>query len=408
MEIFAVREEGPVLQFAPPQDDPVPAVIKVIGTGGAGSNAVNRMIEHGLSGVQFVAANTDIQDLNNKSKARTKLQIGCKLTGGRGAGGKPQIGEEAANEDRDTLAEALRGADMVFVTAGMGGGTGTGSAPVIAKIAKEMNALTVGVVTKPFEFEGRFKLKLAEEGIKKLREEVDTLIIIPNQHLFKLVDRNTSLTQAYLTADDILRQGVQGISDLITKTGLVNTDFADVEAIMKGQGDALMGIGVGSGENRARDAAAAAIDNPLLEDTSIDGATHVLVNITGPEDISLIEVGEVVNSIRAKADQDVELIHGVRFDPDLGSNIRVTVIATGFSANGAKIKMADSSGGAQKSSEGDFIDFDEFARMRSQFKRPDYLPHRNYEDDLDVPALIRNQDFQTGMAEKKAADGRDA
>ncbi|MCL2880452.1 MAG: cell division protein FtsZ, partial [Treponema sp.] len=218
------------------------AVIKVVGAGGGGSNAVDRMIEHGLGGVEFIAVNTDKQDLFNKSKAETKLQIGFAITGGRGSGGKPEIGEKAALEDRDEIAGVLRGADMVFITAGMGGGTGTGSAPVIAKIAKELGALTVGVVTKPFDCEGRFKMKLAEEGIKKLRESVDTLIVIPNQHLFKLVERSTTLKQACILADDVLRQGVQGISDIITKTGSINSDFADVQSIMRDQGDALMGI----------------------------------------------------------------------------------------------------------------------------------------------------------------------
>jgi cell division protein FtsZ len=239
---------------------PAPATIKVIGAGGGGSNAVNRMIECGLQGVEFIAVNTDMQDLN-KSKAETKLQIGSKLTNGRGAGGKPEIGEKAANEDKDLIGDAIKGADMVFVTAGMGGGTGTGSAPVIAKIAREEGALTVGVVTKPFGFEGPYKMRLAQEGIKKMRESVDTLIIIPNQLLFNVVERRTPLTQAFLKADDVLRQGVQGISDLITETGLINIDFADVESTIKGQGDALMGIGFGSGENRAADAANHAIDD---------------------------------------------------------------------------------------------------------------------------------------------------
>ncbi|GHV94129.1 cell division protein FtsZ [Spirochaetia bacterium] len=417
MNIFAVREEEPVVQFAPQeeqvvpftqqqQDEPVPANIKVIGAGGGGSNAVNRMIESGLSGVQFIAVNTDAQDLYNKSKAKNKLQIGVKLTGGRGAGGKPQIGEEAANEDRDAIAEALRDADMVFVTAGMGGGTGTGSAPVIARIARDLGALTVGVVTKPFDYEGRHKLRLAEEGIKKLKESVDTLIIIPNQHLFKMVERSTSFDKACLLADDVLRQGVQGISDLITKTGIINTDFADVESTMKDQGDALMGIGYGGGENRAKDAASSAIDNPLLEDTSIDGATRVLVNITGPQDISLVEIDEVMNTIRAKADQDVEIIFGVRYDPELGDNIRVTVIATGF--KNAAVYTIDQKPNAEgkKAEDTGFINYSDFVQLRERNKRPDYLPPKDYQDDLDVPAVIRHYDYQA--AERKAADGRDA
>jgi cell division protein FtsZ len=403
MNIYAVREENmfpqaqrqdPVLQFAPRD---VPAIIKVIGVGGGGTNAVNRMIESGLSGVQFITVNTDVQDLYNKSKAPVKIQIGAKLTGGRGAGGKPEIGEEAANEDNDLLANTLKGADMVFVTAGMGGGTGTGAAPIIAGIAREQGALTVAVVTKPFDNEGRYRMKRAEEGIDKLRKAVDTLIIIPNQHLFKLVERSTPLQAAYLLADDVLRQGVQGISDLITKTGIINTDFADVESTMKGQGDALMGIGVGSGDDRAKDAAENAIDNPLLEDTSIEGATRILVNIAGPENISLVEVDEVMNSIRAKADPEVNIIHGLRFDPELGNSIQVTVVATGFhESQYSSVKPQ-----AEKASDGDFINYSEYVKYRERSRKPDYLPQREYQDDLDVPALIRNHDFQ---GEKKPVE----
>ena len=423
MNIFAVREEArcdtrcetlrcdtprcetPVLQFKP-QDDTVPAIIKVIGAGGGGANAVNRMIDSGLSGVQFIAVNTDVQDLFTKSKAQTRLQIGSKLTGGRGAGGKPDVGEEAANEDEALLAETLSGADMVFVTAGMGGGTGTGSAPVIARIAKEQGALTVAVVTKPFDNEGRYKMKLANEGIRKLREQVDTLIVIPNQHLFKLVERSTPLNKAYMIADDVLRQGVQGISDLITKTGIVNTDFADVESTMKGQGDALMGIGIGSGENRAKDAADSAIDNPLLEDTCIDGATRLLVNIAGPEDISLVEVGEIMSTIGSKVDPDAEIIQGVRFDPELGNSIQVTVIATGF--QNVQCSAVKSSGTEKKPGSPDFINYNDYVHLRERSKRSDYLggflPQRDYQDDLDVPALIRNHDYQSEIktGEKKA------
>jgi cell division protein FtsZ len=409
MNIFAVREEDPMIQSAQ-QAGLVPAIIKVIGAGGGGSNAVNRMIESGLSGVQFIAVNTDVQDLYNKSKAETKLQIGKKLTSGRGAGGKPEIGGEAANEDRDLIAENLSGADMVFVTAGMGGGTGTGSAPVIAKIARELGALTVGVVTKPFEYEGRYKMKLAEEGIKKLREAVDTLIVIPNQHLFKLVERSTTFEQACLMADDVLRQGVKGVSDLITETGIINIDFADVESIMKGQGDALMGIGLGTGENRAKDAAVSAIDNPLLEDTSIEGASRILVNIAG-QGIGLVETDEVMNSIRTKADADAEIIFGVRSDPDLGDSIRVTVIATGFGNNIEKAARQEGGSESSSSKTADFINYDEFARIRGNTKGGDrYLGHRNYQDDLEVPTLIREHGYgaELGEKEKTAADGRDA
>ncbi|MDR0624568.1 MAG: cell division protein FtsZ [Treponema sp.] len=393
----------------PAQAESSPAIIRVIGAGGGGSNAINRMIDCGLLGVEFIAINTDVQDLK-KNKAKTKIQIGCKLTGGRGAGGKPEIGEKAANEDWDLIVETVKGADMVFVTAGMGGGTGTGSAPVIARAAREEGALTIGVVTKPFEYEGRYKMKLAEEGIKKMREAVDTLIIIPNQHLFKIVERSTPLTQAYLKADDVLRQGVQGISDLITQTGEVNVDFSDVESTMKGQGDALMGIGYGSGENRAADAAAAAIDNPLLDDTTIEGATHILLNITSSEDLSLVELDEAVNIIKAKADPGVEIIHGIRFDPQLGDKIRVTVIATGFQ-NAVRAQKGQSFE-AVKPKETDFINYGDWEKIRERSKRSgDFLSQRNYrEDDLDVPTIIRDRKFvsdeeasgKNGAGEKEA------
>ena len=372
----------------------VPAIIKVVSAGGGGANALNRMIESGLSGVQFMSVNTDLQDLYNKSKAKTKIQIGAKLTGGRGAGGKPEIGEKAALEDRDEIAKMLDGADMVFITACMGGGTGTGSAPVIASIAQELGILTVAVVTTPFEFEGRYRMNLALEGVKKLREAVDTLIVIPNQYLFKLIDRNTPLDKAYLMADEVLRQGVQGISDLITKTGYQNTDFADVETIMKGKGDALMGIGFGMGENRAKDAVKKAIDNPLLEDTSVEGATGVLVNIAAGSNISLVEIDEMVSSIKDKCDPDVNIIHGVCIDHELGDNIQLTVIATGFKDTHRAVSIQTES---KKNSEPDFINYGEFQRMRDKTKKPDYLnflPQREYQDDLDVPSVIRNHDYQ--------------
>ena len=316
---FSVMDERPIS----------PTVIKVIGAGGGGSNAVNRMIEAGLQHVEFIVANTDRQALN-KSVAENKIVIGSKLTNGLGAGGKPEIGEKAAIEDTEAIANILRGADMVFVTAGMGGGTGTGAAPIIAKIAKEQGALTVGVVTKPFEFEGKQKMLLAEEGIRKLHEQVDTLIVIPNQYLLKIVDKKTSITQAFKLADDVLRQGVQGISDLITHPGEVNIDFADVRTTMEGKGDAILGVGTADGENRAVDAATAAISNPLLEDCHIDGAKNILVNIQCSDDFSLTETQEIVNIIRDTADPDVLLIYGQIIDPNMGDAVSVTVIATGF------------------------------------------------------------------------------
>jgi cell division protein FtsZ len=371
-----------------------PAYIKVIGTGGGGSNAVNRMIECGLHGVEFIVANTDVQDLN-KCKANIKVQIGSKLTGGRGAGGKPEIGEKAANEDREKIADALQGAHLVFVTAGMGGGTGTGSAPVIAQIAREMGALTVGVVTKPFDFEGRYKMRLSEEGIKKLREAVDTLIIIPNQHLLSIVGRNTPIMEAFLKADDVLRQGVQGISDLITETGLINIDFADVETIVKGQGDALMGIGFGAGDNRVAEATSAAIDNPLLEDTSIEGATHILVNVTGDKNFSLTEFDEAVKIITANADPDAVIISGASQDFSMEDKLRVTVIATGFQTESAKAAPKSPGAPIEEKKGGDFIDYSEWERLKERTKRTEYHPPRNtyQEDDLDVPTVIRDRKY---------------
>jgi len=305
-------------------------VIKVIGTGGGGSNAVNRMIECELQDVHFIACNTDQQALN-KSKADVRVPLGTKLTNGLGAGGKPEIGEKAAEEDRENIKKLLEGSDMVFVTAGMGGGTGTGSAAVIASVAKEVGALTVAVVTKPFGFEGKKKMALAEEGIAKLHEHVDTLITIPNEHLLKIVDKRTPIRQAFLKADDVLRMGVQGISDLITLHGDINIDFADVKTVMEGQGDALMGIGFGQGDNRAVDAATSAINNPLLEDASIEGARGLLVNVTGGMDFSLSEYNEVMEIISSNIDPDAIIIAGTTIDETLDDELKVTVIATGFS-----------------------------------------------------------------------------
>ncbi|MBX5435579.1 MAG: cell division protein FtsZ [Alicyclobacillaceae bacterium] len=304
------------------------ARIKVIGVGGGGCNAVNRMIESGVQGVEFIVVNTDAQALQ-LSKAPTKLQIGEKLTRGLGAGANPEIGKKAAEESREMLAEALRGADMVFVTAGMGGGTGTGAAPIVAEIAKELGALTVGVVTKPFRFEQKRRMQQAEIGVANLKEKVDTLIVIPNDRLLEIVDRNTPVLEAFREADNVLRQGVSGISDLIATPGLINVDFADVKAIMTERGSALMGIGVASGENRAAEAAKKAICSPLLE-TSIDGARGVLMQVAGGTNLSLWEVNEAGDIVSAAADPDVNLIVGAVINPDLQDEIVVTVIATGF------------------------------------------------------------------------------
>ena len=313
-------------------------IIKVIGCGGGGSNAVARMIEVGVEGVEFIAANTDLQALES-SIAPTKIPLGKQVTNGLGAGGKPEIGEQAAEEDKETIQNVLKGADMVFVTAGMGGGTGTGSAPVIARIAKQLGALTVAVVTKPFRFERRRKMELAEAGIEKLREHVDTLITIPNENLLKLVDRNTPIKEAFLKADDVLRMGVQGISDLITQKGDINIDFADVRTVMQGQGDALMGIGTGSGDNRAVDAATMAIENPMLEDISIEGANGLLVNVMGGVNFPLIEFQEIMDIISSRVDESAMVIAGQGTDESLGDQVVVTVIATGFGKNSKKLSQ---------------------------------------------------------------------
>ncbi|MDK2823452.1 MAG: cell division protein FtsZ [Clostridia bacterium] len=304
------------------------AQIKVIGVGGGGSNAVNRMIAAGLKGVEFIAVNTDAQALY-LSQAEVKLQIGTKLTRGLGAGANPEIGKNAAEESRDELIKALKGADMVFVTAGMGGGTGTGAAPIVAEVAKEVGALTVGVVTKPFTFEGRKRSQQAVTGISTLKEKVDTLITIPNDRLLQVVDKNTSINEAFRIADDVLRQGVQGISDLIAVPGLINLDFADVKTIMQNTGSALMGIGTAAGENRAVTAARNAISSPLLE-TSIEGAKGVLLNITGGSGLGLFEVNEAAEIIAEAADPEANIIFGAVIDENLDDEIRVTVIATGF------------------------------------------------------------------------------
>ena len=308
------------------------ANIKVIGVGGGGSNAVNRMINLGLQGVEFIAVNTDAQALL-KSMAPKRLQIGDKLTRGLGAGARPEVGQKAAEESRDDILEALRGADMVFVTAGMGGGTGTGAAPVVAECAREIGALTVAVVTRPFSFEGMKRKRNAESGIANLRQHVDTIITIPNDRLLQVVDKKTSITQAFLEADDILRQGVKGISDLISEAGLINLDFADVRSIMSNSGTALMGIGEATGENAAVEAAKNAIASPLLE-TTIDGARGVLINVTGAEEnLSMFEVNEASTTIQEAVNGQANIIWGAAVDNTMGDTVKVTVVATGFDNN---------------------------------------------------------------------------
>src|SRR5213595_2447873 len=304
------------------------AVLKVVGVGGGGTNAVNRMVDAGLAGVEFIAVNTDAQALL-MADADIKIQVGAEVTRGLGAGADPEIGLAAAQESRDELKEALKGADMVFVTAGEGGGTGTGGAPIVAELGQEIGALTVGVVTRPFAFEGRKRADQAERGIEELRDRVDTLIVIENDRLLQVVEKRTSIVEAFRMADDILRQGVQGITDLITVPGLVNLDFADVRTIMSDAGSALMGIGAASGENRAAEAARAAVSSPLLE-SSIEGATGILLNITGGPDIGLFEVNEAAEVVTSAADLNANVIFGAVIDDTIGEEVRVTVIATGF------------------------------------------------------------------------------
>lgn len=347
------------------------ASIKVVGVGGAGSNAVNRMIAAGLRGVEFIAINTDVQALA-LSQAERKIHIGAKLTRGLGAGGNPEVGRQAAEETKDELYDAVEGADMVFVTAGMGGGTGTGGAPVVARIAREQGALTIGVVTKPFSFEGRRRAAAAEEGIRNLKEQVNTLITIPNDRLLQLVDRSVSMIEAFRVADDVLRQGVQGIADLITVPGLINLDFADVRTVMAEAGSALIGIGVASGEDRAVRAARTAISSPLLE-TSMDGARGVLLNVTGGLDLGLVEVNEAAQIIAEAADPDANIIFGAVIDEGLRDEVRITVIATGF--NAARPKRAEEAAGPA-------------AAAAAQDRE---VPVKMFIDDLDVPAFLRKR-----------------
>jgi cell division protein FtsZ len=310
------------------------AKIKVIGVGGGGSNAVNRMVNVGLGGVEFIVANTDAQALD-QNQATVKIQIGQKLTKGLGAGADPNIGRQAALEDTETIIQALSGADMIFVTTGLGGGTGTGAAPVIASLASELGALTVAVVTKPFKFEGRKRALHAESGLEALRECVDTVITIPNERLLAIVDCRTSLTDAFSLADDVLRQAIQGISDLILVPGLINLDFADVKTIMSGMGVAMMGTGIAEGDNRAMQAAQKAVASPLLEDGSVTGARGVIINVTGGPDLSLMEVNEASCVIQEAAHEDANIIFGAVVDPSLAGKVKITVIATGFDRTGA-------------------------------------------------------------------------
>jgi len=362
------------------------AQIKVIGVGGGGSNAINRMIEMGVQGVEFIAVNTDAQALH-LSRADQKLKIGEKLTRGLGAGANPEVGRKAAEESREQIENALRGADLVFVTAGMGGGTGTGAAPVIADIARQMGALTVGVVTKPFSFEGRKRSQQAVNGVNALKEKVDTLIVIPNDRLLEIVDKNTPMLEAFREADNVLRQGVQGISDLIAVPGLINLDFADVKTIMTERGSALMGIGVATGENRATEAAKKAIMSPLLE-TSIDGARGVLLNITGGNNLSLYEVNEAADIVASASDQEVNMIFGAVINENLKDEIIVTVIATGFE------EAAQKPMGNTMDKRPQTMVNPARAQVAStkEDERVEVRPFQNFNNNsLDVPTFLRNR-----------------
>ncbi|AZU61439.1 cell division protein FtsZ [Neobacillus mesonae] len=367
------------------------ATIKVIGVGGGGNNAVNRMIEHGVQGVEFIAVNTDAQALN-LSKAEVRMQIGSKITRGLGAGANPEVGKKAAEESKEQIEEALRGADMVFVTAGMGGGTGTGAAPVIAQIARNLGALTVGVVTRPFTFEGRKRANQASGGIGAMKEAVDTLIVIPNDRLLEIVDKSTPMLEAFREADNVLRQGVQGISDLIAVPGLINLDFADVKTIMSNKGSALMGIGMATGENRAAEAAKKAISSPLLE-TSIDGAQGVLMNISGGTNLSLYEVQEAADIVASASDQEVNMIFGSVINEDLKDEIIVTVIATGFNEEVLQPKPARPTFGQAKPQVTPVKREQKREEVREEPVRTNNSPnsHTPQEETLDIPTFLRNR-----------------
>lgn len=367
------------------------ARIKVVGVGGGGSNAVNRMIAEGLTGVDFIALNTDHQALLH-SHAPTRIRIGDKLTRGLGAGGDPEVGQKAAEESADDLYAALKDADMVFVTAGMGGGTGTGAAPIITQIAREVGALTIGVVTRPFNFEGAKRANSAEQGIARLKEKVDTLIVIPNDRLLQIVDKRASLHDAFRTADDVLRQGIQGISELITVPGLINLDFADVRAIMSEGGAALMAVGEGEGEDRARLAAEAAISSSLL-DVTIDGARGILFNVTGGPDMSLFEVNQAAAIIKETAHPDVNLIFGAVINPDLEGRMRITVIATGFERQAMPRRVIPRQA-SQPTSAASTLRSSHTAdapQAPASTDPGDFKPRIFNNDDLDIPAFLRRR-----------------
>ncbi|HEY8413044.1 MAG TPA: cell division protein FtsZ [Pyrinomonadaceae bacterium] len=377
------RQPGTGINIFIDDDPPLTgARIKVIGIGGGGSNAVNRMIEAGIEGIEFLVANTDLQALK-RSRAPIKIQLGSRLTKGLGAGADPGVGREAALEDTDKIIEVLEGADMVFVTTGLGGGTGTGAAPIVASLATELDALTVAVVTKPFHFEGRRRMQQADQGLRELRECVDTVITIPNERLLHTVDRGVSLSDSFRVADDVLRQAVQGISDLITVPGLINLDFADVKSIMQGMGMALMGAGRATGENRAIEATQQAISSPLLEEATIQGAKGVLINITGGPDLTLFEVNAASSIIRESADDDANIIFGAVIDETLTDEMKITVIATGFDKESASLVSAAATT-AMPASQPRYV-----PRPSDDLPRPMMANARV--DDLDVPTFIRKK-----------------
>ena len=371
-----------------------PANIKVIGCGGGGNNAVNRMIMEGLGSVEFIAVNTDKQALS-QSNAPIKIQIGEKLTKGLGAGANPEVGQKAAEESREEIEAAIKGADMVFITAGMGGGTGTGAAPIVAEVAKSMGILTVGVVTKPFLFEGKQRMRNAEIGIANLKSRVDSLVTIPNERLLLIVDKKTTFKEAFKKADEVLRQGVQGITDLIQENGLINLDFNDVRAIMLNKGVAHMGVGYGKGDNKAVDAVKAAISSPLLE-TSINGATGILLNVTGGEDLSIIEINEAAEIVKDAADSEVNLIFGAVIDPELNDEVKITVLATGFEKidkenkeNNAQktIKVTETNDKTiQSTSDTKVISNDVRFEEKAEITEPEIQ-----EEPVEIPAFLRNR-----------------
>ena len=369
------------------------AIIKVIGVGGGGNNTVNRMVEHGVQGIEFIAVNTDAQALN-LSKAEVKIQIGEKSARGLGAGANPEVGKKSAEESKEQIKAALQGADMVFVTAGMGGGTGTGAAPVIAQIAKGLGALTVGVVTRPFTFEGRKRATQASGGISAMKESVDTLIVVPNNRLLEIVDKSTPMLEAFREADNVLRQGIQGISDLISVPGLINLDFADVKTIMANKGAALMGIGMATGENRAAEAAKKAVSSPLLE-TPINGAQGVLLNITGGSNLSLYEIQEAADIVANASDQELNMIFGSVINENLKDEIFVTVIATGFNEEIIQSKTTEPSSRGQQQKTVAEVTKREPEREPKREEAPIGYPRMNKvqqgEDILDIPTFLRNR-----------------